>query len=327
MMTSPNTPLHTADTPSTHCRSAPQLSISTSRLTLSISHTVFVTRITTNTISPIALLNPAAESVNCLDEERERKRAYRATRAMPTRPWRGGVPVGEGQVETVTHDDSGGDSGDTGDVVLGWEGREEGGTGVSCGGGAGRFCCSPPRLVLDQPVSQHRGMSCTNTQRERETELLPSEPSTEWRKLPRLSCKHGPPVQHNNLIMGGAAPPNTHTHPSLFLLPLLSSSLLCSASLIGLIGQGRSRCQLLAPADYIWNSLLTWGHNSICHCVHSLKPLIVGQRGKKLLISFSNGTEEKQTKESYPLQKVFKKNLKSSGSAVRLLLVLRIFSK
>lgn len=44
-----------------------------------------------------ALVNPAAENKNCLNSNRE---------IMPTGPWRGGVPVWEGEVETVTHDGS-----------------------------------------------------------------------------------------------------------------------------------------------------------------------------------------------------------------------------
>lgn len=42
------------------------------------------------------------------NRQSHREREKRAERVMPTRPRGGGVPVGEGQVETVAHDGSGG---------------------------------------------------------------------------------------------------------------------------------------------------------------------------------------------------------------------------
>lgn len=53
LQTPPTPPFHSADTPSTHCRSATQLSISTSRLALTLSVTKTHTH-TQNVISPTA---------------------------------------------------------------------------------------------------------------------------------------------------------------------------------------------------------------------------------------------------------------------------------
>lgn len=189
---------------------------------------------------------------------------------MPTRPRGGGVPVGEGQVETVAHDGSAGGDGGSRIEVLARAGREGG-----AGGGLGCCCCcccccsSPPQLVLSQPLCAGRQLQrsegwvaeMTRVNREWESSLLlssRSERSTEWRKLPRLPHKHGPSTQHANLIMGGAAPP---AHTDSFYS---SSSPLCSVSLIDLMGQGQSQC-LLLPLALMgggWNWSLSWNQNS-----------------------------------------------------------------
>lgn len=80
----------------------------------------------------------------------------------------------------------------------------------------------------------------------------------------QLPCKHRPSTQHTNLIMGGVPPPSWHI-PHFFSSSSSSSALLHSLSLIVLIRQGWSGCQLPAPPlkGGGWNNLWIWSSNSI----------------------------------------------------------------
>lgn len=85
-----------------------------------------------------------------------------------------------------------------------------------------------------------------------------------------LPCKHRPSTHSTNLIMGGAPLPplpSWHRHiPHFFSSSSSSSSLLRSLSLIVLIRQGWSGCQLLATPlkGGGRNNLWIWSSNSIC---------------------------------------------------------------
>lgn len=65
MMTSSNTPQHSADTPSAHCRQVSNTTQHQHQPPCTHSLSLSITNTRTNVISPTALLNPAAESVNC----------------------------------------------------------------------------------------------------------------------------------------------------------------------------------------------------------------------------------------------------------------------
>lgn len=157
MMTSSNTPLRSADTPSTHCRSATQLSISTNRLTL--AHCLSPSHARTQTKSlPLhywTLLLNRRIALGRMGEVIRRKnkggrRAESVKIMIPTRPRGGSVPVGKGQVETVAHDGSGGGGEIGGDEVQDWAGSGDGRRDGGSSEGLGRCCCCffTPRLVL-----------------------------------------------------------------------------------------------------------------------------------------------------------------------------------
>lgn len=104
----------------------------------------------------------------------------------------------------------------------------------------------PPRPVAEQSVAAQGGGWVAEIGRdggERRISSLLLELSGEWRKLPRLCHKHGPPAQHTNLVMGGAAPLSPQqTHTSLdYVSPPPSLLLLFQpAEMICLIWQGQS---------------------------------------------------------------------------------------